>query len=76
MSKPDTCPLCGGEKKNGKTVFTVELDGGILVIRDVPALVCVHCGADWIEDAIAVRLEQFVQEARKKHLQVEVAAFS
>jgi len=76
MPKQDTCPLCGGGKKNGKTIFTVDLDGGILVIRDVPALVCGQCGADWIEDAVAIRLEQFVQEARKKHLQVEVAAFS
>ena len=76
MLKQDTCPLCGGGKENGKTVFTVELDGGILVIRNVPALVCAQCGADWIEDAVAVRLEQFVQQARKKNLQIEVAAFS
>ena len=46
------------------------------MIRDVPALVCAQCGEDWIEDAIAIRLEQLAQEARKKHLQVEVAAFS
>ena len=76
MFKKDNCPLCGGSKKSGTTVFTVNLGEGILVVRDVPALVCGQCGEDWIEDKIASRLENFVDDARKKHLQVEVAAFS
>ena len=76
MPKKDTCPLCGGNKKSGKTIFTVALREGILVVRDVPALICGQCGEDWIEDKVAVRLEEFANEARKKHLQVEVAAFS
>ena len=76
MFKKDSCPLCGGRKKPGKTVFTVALGEGVLVVRDVPALVCGQCGEDWIEDKAASRLEQLVDDARKKHLQVEVAAFS
>ena len=75
MFKKDTCPLCGGRKKSGKTIFTVSLGEGILVVRDVPALVCNQCGEDWIEDKIASRLEKFVDQARSKNLQVEVAAF-
>ena len=76
MSKKDTCPLCGGNKKSGKTICTVALGDGILIVRDVPALVCGQCAEAWIEDKIAARLEEFVDEARKRHLQVEVAAFS
>ena len=76
MFKKDNCPLCGGKKKSGKSTFTVNLGEGILVVRDVPALVCGQCGEDWIEDKIASRLEKITNEARKKHLQVEVAAFA
>lgn len=76
MFKKDTCPLCGGNKKAGKTTFTVNLGEGILVVRDVPALVCGQCGENWIEDKAASRLEKLADDARKKHLQVEVAAFS
>lgn len=76
MFKKDTCPLCGGKKKTGKTIFTVSLGEGVLVVRDVPALVCGQCGEEWIEDKTASRLEKFVDEAYKKHLQVEVTAFS
>ena len=33
------CPLCGGEKQPGKTTFTVDLGTGVVVIRDIPAMV-------------------------------------
>lgn len=69
---PDTCPLCGGTKKEGKTTFTVDLGFGVVVVRDVPATVCSQCGADWIADAIAEKLERIVEDARKRHRLVEV----
>jgi YgiT-type zinc finger domain-containing protein len=66
------CPLCGGEKTGGKTTITVDLCYGLVVIRDVPATVCAHCGADWIGDALADKIERIVDEARQKHSQMEV----
>jgi YgiT-type zinc finger domain-containing protein len=73
---PDKCPLCGGNKKKGKTIFTVDLGFGVVVVRDVPATVCSQCGADWIEDAIASKLEEIVNDARLKHHIVEVTTLS
>ncbi len=66
------CPLCGGEKTGGKTTITVDLGYGLVVIRDVPATVCALCGADWIGDAIADKIERIVEEARQKHSHMEV----
>jgi YgiT-type zinc finger domain-containing protein len=73
-SNSDTacCPLCGGDKAQGKTTMTVELGYGLVVIRDVPASVCVLCGADWVDDGVAAQVEKIVEEARKKHSQMEV----
>ncbi len=71
---PTACPLCGGEKKAGKTTFTADLGFGVVVVRNVPATVCVQCGADWIQDSIAARLEEIVNDARKKQLTVEVTS--
>jgi YgiT-type zinc finger domain-containing protein len=73
---PDTCPLCGGSKKKGRTTFTVDLGFGVVVVRDVPAFVCVQCGADWIEDSIASKLEEIVNDARQKRHVVEVTTLS
>lgn len=66
------CPLCGGEKEAGTTTFTVDLKFGVLVVRDVPALVCSQCGEAWIEDAVAAKLETVVADARRRQAVVEV----
>ena len=67
------CPLCGAAKKAGKTTFTADLGFGVVVVRNVPATVCSQCGADWIEDAIAEKLEKIVEDARLRHNLVEIA---
>ena len=69
---PGHCPLCGGTKTVGKTTFTVDLGFGVVVVRAVPATVCSQCGADWIDDATSAKLEEIVNDARKKHHTVEV----
>ena len=73
---PSRCPLCGGSKKAGRTTFTVDLGFGVVVVRDVPASVCSQCGADWIENSIASKLEEIVNDARQKRHIVEVTTLS
>jgi len=66
------CPMCGGKKKAGKTVFTADLGFGVVVVRDVPAMVCEMCGESWLDDATARCLEKIVDDLRSKHSMVEV----
>jgi YgiT-type zinc finger domain-containing protein len=75
-SKNEPCPLCAGNKMSGETTFTADLGSGVVVVRRVQATVCSQCGEEWIDDPTARRLEQIVDEARLKHSQVEVTAFS
>jgi YgiT-type zinc finger domain-containing protein len=49
------CPTCGGDKAPGVTTFTADLGFGVVVIRNVPAMVCSQCGAEWLDDATAAR---------------------
>ena len=72
----DKCPLCGGSKKTGKTTFTADLGFGVVVVRDVPATVCPQCGADWIDDVVASKLEGIVNDSRRKHNLVEITSLS
>ena len=71
----DTCPLCGGQKTQGTTTFTVDLNFGVIVVRNVPAFVCYQCGADWITDDVAAHLEETVENARRTRRQVEVTVY-
>ena len=70
------CPLCKGDKVSGTTTFTIDLGFGILVVRDVPALVCSQCGADWIINDVAADLEDVVENARRTRRQVDVTAYA
>jgi len=60
-TKTDSCPLCSGFKKPGTTTFTADLGFGVVVVRNVPATVCSQCGADWIPDDVAARIEELIQ---------------
>jgi YgiT-type zinc finger domain-containing protein len=70
----DICPMCGGKKTKGKTTFSADLGSGVVVVREVDATVCSQCGEEWIDDATARQLEQIVNDARARRLQVQVAA--
>ena len=70
------CPICQGYKQDATTTFTVDLTFGVVVVRDVPAVVCEQCGEEWIADSDAAKLENIVCDAREKHAMIEVANFS
>jgi YgiT-type zinc finger domain-containing protein len=68
------CPLCGGSKQPGKTTYTVDFGTSIIIIRNVPAMVCDQCGEEWIGAATAGKLEQLTHDARQRGEQVAIIA--
>ena len=38
--QPETCAVCGGSMKQGETTLTVDFGTGVIVVRNVPAVVC------------------------------------
>jgi YgiT-type zinc finger domain-containing protein len=66
------CPLCGGTKKPGTTTYSVDLGFGVIVVRNVPAMVCDQCGEAWIDAERAKELERMTDDARERRRQVEV----
>jgi len=75
VTKSLKCPVCNGEKKLGRTTYTVDLGFGVLVVRDVPARICVQCGEEWIGAGTAKTLEKLIGEARKRKTQFEVLTY-
>lgn len=71
-NKKGTCPICGGDRQPGTTLFSVDLGHGVVVVRNVPASVCSQCGEALLDDAIAGELERIVDDARTHKRQVEV----
>ncbi|MEN6544499.1 MAG: type II toxin-antitoxin system MqsA family antitoxin [Armatimonadia bacterium] len=66
------CALCGGTMQPERVLFAVELGTGVLVVRNVPALVCSRCGEQWFSDETTQKLEQLADDARRRGAEVEV----
>ena len=73
-SSGSSCPLCGGRKAAGRTTYTVDLGFGVVVVRNVPAMRCMQCGEEWIDNATSAELERITNEAKAKRHEVEVVA--
>lgn len=76
MNKSSTgvCPVCGGKKSHLSTIFSAELGTGVVVVRNVPAIVCEQCVEEWIDSQTAKHLEEITQNAKKQKHQIEVLA--
>ena len=71
----EMCPLCGGTKGIGKTAYVQDYGTGVVVVRNVPAIVCTKCGADWLDDTTAARVERLAENAKARGSQVEVVVY-
>ena len=68
-----TCVIC----KNGETAraaITVALDRGgtTVVIRGVPADVCVNCHEEYLDEATTTQLLRTAENAAQAGVQVEI----
>lgn len=64
------CGLCKGTLTPGKVNHIVDLEEGIIIIKDVPANVCKQCGEYYVDTQIALTLESIVDEVRKNKAEV------
>ncbi len=57
------CPLCKGEMVKGrKTNLPYELsDERVIIVRNVPAIICFQCGDAFIEADILSKIEKILQ---------------
>jgi len=71
---PSQCPICGGRIETGKATFTADIHTGVVVVRNVPAYVCVQCGEDWIDNAVAGEIEDIVARTKAQNTQLEMVS--
>ncbi len=71
------CSLCKtGETHPGKTTVTLERDGSVVVIRDVPAEICEDCGEYYLDEATTRRVYMAAEQACSRHVEVEIQRYA
>lgn len=66
------CFSCNGETKQVRTKFIVDLGPCVVIVKNVPAMVCQTCGETSYGDEVAQKLETIV-EAVRHSVMTEVA---
>jgi YgiT-type zinc finger domain-containing protein len=51
------CPVCGGTEEATRVTFTATIEGSLLTIEEVPALVCRQCGEEMFSAGTMKRIE-------------------
>jgi YgiT-type zinc finger domain-containing protein len=56
------CPQCAGDMEPGTTTYCTTIDEGVVVIENVPALICDQCGYEGFALDVSVEMQRLVQE--------------
>ena len=70
-----TCFYCKGEMREGTTVFTVQLDSCLVVVKNVPCLKCSQCGEPEISDETMTVLERIIGTCKQLVQEVAVVDY-
>lgn len=65
---PDTC-ICGrGRLRSGITEYVTKVEDGVLVIKNVPALICDLCGESYLTPEASREIDKMVKDFREGKL--------
>jgi YgiT-type zinc finger domain-containing protein len=70
------CPLCGGrmEQTQAATIPFV-LENAVVVIKDVPAEVCVSCHEPYVTGKVTDRVVDLLRQLRSLQTEVSVVSY-
>ena len=71
------CAICKtGDLAEGVVTVTLERNGAILVIKDVPAQVCDQCGEYYLDEDTTGRLYAEAEHAFQHNAELEVMRYA
>ncbi len=63
------CPLCKGRMESGTTILPFDMKNGkVIVIMNVPALICEQCGDEFIDFQVAKNVEMIFERVQQEGL--------
>ncbi|MEJ7827622.1 MAG: type II toxin-antitoxin system MqsA family antitoxin [Segetibacter sp.] len=67
------CIICkNGTTVKGKTTYSLQKEGSLLVYKNVEAEVCNNCGEAYLSVETTRKLQQLAADAAKKGAEVEI----
>ncbi len=71
------CVICRhGETAPGHVTVTVQRNGTVVIVRDVPANVCRNCGEYYLDKDVAAKVYAEADAAAARHAEVEILRYA
>lgn len=71
------CVICkNGKTKEGHDTLTFEIDGQLIIIRDVPGEVCENCGHFYIDADAAIEVQRKTSKAIEDGAELEILKYA
>ena len=70
------CIRCGQELYASKTTEAMELENGLLVIRNIPCFKCEECGEIHFSGDVVQQIERITKEVEKHLQEVTILEYS
>lgn len=69
------CPVCKTEMKEGKTELTLKRQRSVVVMEDVPAMVCPQCGEASIDASVSQAAYEIAEKEIRRGVALEFCKF-
>ncbi len=66
------CFMCKGETREKKVNYLVDLENTIIIIKGVPAKVCIKCGEQYFDDETTQNIEKIVNKLKDLSTEVTI----
>ncbi len=72
----DRCYFCGGRLEARAATIPFVVKGSVVVIKNVPALVCSQCGEAIMTSPVAQVVDRLLKQVYEIHSEVSVITYS
>lgn len=69
------CFRCKGKLEERKINYFVDLGKTMIIIKGVPAQVCVSCGEKYFDDETAEKIDRIVNEIKELPIEVTIVNY-
>jgi len=71
------CTTCkNGTMEEGKVTVTLQRGQSVVVIKNVPALVCENCGDYTLSETVTARVMEIAEQAVLNNAEIEVLQYA
>ncbi|HBK53484.1 MAG: type II toxin-antitoxin system MqsA family antitoxin [Syntrophomonas sp.] len=69
------CVLCKAGMEQKTVNHVVDIQGQIIIVKNVPANVCLQCGEYYIDNEVARKLESIVEQTLQAGTEVSIISY-